>query len=340
MELLRLVAMFMVMAVHADFYALGIPTAADVARTPLQAFSRTAFEGLSAVCVDVFVLLSGWFGIRWKWRGLLSLVFQCLFFSFALYALAFAMGWKGRTPLDALCESLKLGDYWFVRCYLGLYVLSPLLYLFVRRVPRVWQATALALFFVFQTIADNVTGFCNIFDNGYSVWSFAALYLLARHLRLFPSRLTALPAAFHFTLYALLVAANAGTAFFCAHHFSKPVSPALCSYANPLVIAAALALLLAFSRLTLKNAAVNTLAASAFAIYLFHKHPFICGEYFLPTVKTIYANHSGIVFLALTVLFLLCVAFAAIAADRARIFLWKRTCRAWDNICKHTVRKD
>ncbi len=334
MELLRLVAMFMVMAVHANFFALHPPSAAEVAGQPLQALTRTALEGFSCVCVDVFVLLSGWFGIRLKWRGFFGLVFQCLFFSFALYALAYALGWKERTPLDALCESLKFGDYWFVRQYIALYILSPVLNLFVSRVPRLWQVAALTAFFAFEFAADIAPGFCTFFGNGYTVWSFAGLYLLARHLRTFSYKFTALPAAFHFALYFLLVAANVAACFLYAQDKALPVSPTLCIYSNPLVIGAALALLLGFSRLTLKSAAVNTLAASAFAIYLFHKHPFVCGQYFLPTTKAIYAHHSGFAYLALIALYLLCVAFVAIAADRVRIFLWRKICNAWDNAYK------
>lgn len=336
MELLRLVAMFMVMAVHANFYALGIPSTADVAGQPLQALTRAAIEGFSCVCVDVFVLLSGWFGIRLKWRGFFGLVFQCLFFSFTLYALAFTLGWNERTPIDALRESLKFGDYWFVRCYIVLYVIAPALNLFVSRVPRLWQVAIITAFFAFEVAADIAPGFCKLFDNGYTVWSFAGLYVLARHLRAFPYKFTALPAAFHFALYLLLVAANVAAAFLYAQHKSQPVSAILCYYTNPLVIGAALALILGFSHLTIKSAAVNTLAASAFAIYLFHKHPFVCGEYYLPIVKTLYANNSGIPCLALITLFLLCVAIAAIAADRVRIFLWGKICKAWDNAYEHT----
>ncbi len=324
MELLRLVAMFMVMALHANFFALCIPSAREVSGEPLRAFTRCVFEGLCIVSVDVFVLLSGWFGIRPSLRGFLALVFQCLFFSFVLWGAGAALGMAQRTPWQEVEAALTFRDWWFVRCYIGLYVVAPALNLFADRVPRGWQTAVLALFFAAQTATGFLTHLCPLFDNGYSVLSFAGLYLLARHLRRFPCKPLALPAACHFALYALLAAANAAAAFLYARHTSHPVSYTFFDYTNPLVIGAALALLLGFSRITLKSTAVNTLAASAFAIYLFHTHPLTGTKLFIPTAHRLFRSHSGAEYLALTLLFLLAVALAAIAADRVRLLLWHK----------------
>ena len=80
MELLRVVAMFMVLVLHADFLALGAPDVNLVHQEPLFAFGQYFFEALSIGCVDLFVLLSGWFGIKPKWSGFCNFIFQCLFF--------------------------------------------------------------------------------------------------------------------------------------------------------------------------------------------------------------------------------------------------------------------
>lgn len=50
-ELLRLIAMFMVLIVHADFFSLGVPTHDDIISAPTSAFLRFFFESLSIVCV-------------------------------------------------------------------------------------------------------------------------------------------------------------------------------------------------------------------------------------------------------------------------------------------------
>ena len=56
MELLRIVAMLLVMIVHADFMALGAPTMEDMSEAPMDTFMRYLIGGMSSVCVNVFVL--------------------------------------------------------------------------------------------------------------------------------------------------------------------------------------------------------------------------------------------------------------------------------------------
>ena len=40
---------------------------------------RMLFESLAIVCVNVFVLISGWFGIRPKWKSVTNFLFQVFF---------------------------------------------------------------------------------------------------------------------------------------------------------------------------------------------------------------------------------------------------------------------
>ena len=67
-ELLRIVSMILVMVVHADYVSFGPPTQTDISNSFLYSFSRSGIEAISAICVNVFVLISGWFGIRYCLR--------------------------------------------------------------------------------------------------------------------------------------------------------------------------------------------------------------------------------------------------------------------------------
>lgn len=69
MELLRLLAMFFVLALHANATAIQVPTADDIQAAPLSSFTRIFLEQATVVAVDVFVLISGWFGIRPTLKG-------------------------------------------------------------------------------------------------------------------------------------------------------------------------------------------------------------------------------------------------------------------------------
>lgn len=58
-ELLRVISMLMVLGLHANFIALGEPTAEYVDANPIGAFLRYINEALCIVSVNVFVLISG-----------------------------------------------------------------------------------------------------------------------------------------------------------------------------------------------------------------------------------------------------------------------------------------
>ena len=85
MELLRILAMIGIMVVHADFFALGAPTSDDCIASPIQSMSRLMVESLTIVCVNLFVLLSGWYGIHPKRKRLAEFLFQILFFNVLIF---------------------------------------------------------------------------------------------------------------------------------------------------------------------------------------------------------------------------------------------------------------
>ena len=66
MELLRVVSMLLVLVVHAGFRALSVPTPAEAVSAPGSTLLRFFSESASIICVNVFVLLSGWYGIRFR----------------------------------------------------------------------------------------------------------------------------------------------------------------------------------------------------------------------------------------------------------------------------------
>lgn len=188
-ELLRIISMFMILALHADFYSLGEPGVEDFRCSPLSASTRLLVEMMSIVSVNVFVMISGWFGIKSSIKGLANFVFQCLFFLVGIYAVALLFG---SVPLSAkgiaLCLGFCHGSNWFIRAYLGLFILSPILNAFLERCTRRQLEYVLISFYTFQTIYGFI-GNVDFFCSGYSTFSFIGLYLLSRYLKLYGTAL-------------------------------------------------------------------------------------------------------------------------------------------------------
>ena len=80
-EFLRLLAMLSVFIVHADFSTFGAPTMEELAVRPVGVWIQYWFECFAICCVDVFVLISGWFGIRFSLNKLWAFLFQVVFYS-------------------------------------------------------------------------------------------------------------------------------------------------------------------------------------------------------------------------------------------------------------------
>ncbi len=291
MELLRIVAMFLVLIFHANFFVLGSPKYADIVDSPLSSFSRLFFESLALVCVNVFVLISGWFAISLKLKSILGFIFQCLFFSIGIYTVCLLCGLSDFS-VKGIAECFFLdSSYWFIKSYLGLYILSPLLNAFISAASEKQVRMFLIAFYVFQTAYgwNDATGF---FEGGYSTISFVGLYILARYARLYSGRYFTLPRRYDLLIYLSIITFIAVTSFVLIYK-GIPQWSLLYSYINPLVILASISLLMFFSKLNIQSNSINTVATSTFSVYLLHMNPNLCFDYFVPSVEKLYALGGG-----------------------------------------------
>ncbi len=315
-ELLRIIAMFLVLVVHADFWALGGPSAEDFAGAPLNAFTRTFIQSLSIVCVNVFILISGWFGIRASVKGLSNFVFQCAYFLFGIYAVMLLTG-TAELSVKGIAGCLCLTSAnWFIRAYVALYILSPILNAFVEKATKRQMAVFLTAFYLFQTIYG-WSGAAKFVEMGYSCFSFIGLYLLARFARTYGSEIYKMGGG----IYMLTVAANT-VLYYLLTKIGIWVD--VYAYVNPLVVLGALGLIMWFGQLDIRpNKFINWVAKSSFAVFLIHSNPNIGEQVFKPLMIDLYRNHNGLFGLLTTFFVLLAIYAAGVLLDQPRKWLWK-----------------
>lgn len=184
-ELLRLLAMSLVLVVHADFFSLGAPSQDITVSDPLSAFVRFFFQAMSIVCVNVFVLISGWFGIKPSMKSFCNFVFQCLFFLVGIYAVLLMLNLSSLSVKGIAGCFVMLKWNWFIKAYIGLYILAPVLNSFVKTADKKTFQITLVSFFIFQTLYSWVSVAAVFFEEGYSTMSFIGLYLLARYINVY-----------------------------------------------------------------------------------------------------------------------------------------------------------
>lgn len=261
-ELCRIVAMLLVLLLHANYFSLGEVECLDIQTDMISAFAKAFAEQLCIVCVNVFVLISGWFGIRPNIKGGLSLLFQVFFYHLLIILLFLCIG--ETVHLKQVLVGLYFGKpYWFVVSYLILYALSPILNTFIESsTPRIYASVLIVFFFM-----EFIYGWaCDIaaFNSGYSTISFIGLYLLAQFTRRYLHKWTSLNIYKCFLLYVLFSILPVAIFFLTRHQFN------IIAYSSPFVILSSLFFFLAFNQMKISNKVINYLACSSLSIYLIH----------------------------------------------------------------------
>lgn len=317
--------MFLVLVVHADFFALGVPNRDEVISEPLSSFSRYFFESISIICVNLFILISGWFGIRFTYKGLSNFIFQCLFFLISIYAVCLLIGFS-EISLRGIAGCFALLKWnWFIKAYLCLYIIAPILNSYIEKVSKREFRNLIIIFFIFQTIYGWAFKAADFFVNGYSTTSFIGLYLLARYTNIYKPKYSLLKAKYDFIIF-ITVSIILTIIPFMQTYTGQTLFPFdVFSYINPLVIISALYFLLYFSKQDIKRSEViNKIGKSCFAVFLLHTNPNLCTQLFIPSIKSLYENYSGITFLSITFGYLTTIFIIAILIDQIRLLIWNK----------------
>ncbi len=319
-ELLRILAMLFILIGHANGVVMGMPSSGEILSTPISSVTRIFFMSIAIGGVNIFVLISGWFGIRASKKGLLKYAFQVFFL---LWCILLCFIFTGREALTVNNLKISLGltsEYWFVMAYMGLYILSPVLNQFIQHADKQLFQKVLIAFYLFQCYYSWIGGFVSYFE-GYSVVFFCGLYLTAAYIRRYPPEVIEnCPFTVYFTLSCLIVI------IVCLSIVNFDNAMKMLRYDSPLVIITSVGLLVGFSKIRFHNALINWLAASCFAVYIIHFNPFIF-SYFKNGVELLNSEFQGPIYVIILGFFLFIVYLGCVLLDQPRIVIWNIFCK-------------
>lgn len=313
-ELLRLLAMLLVMVGHANFRSLGGVDYAEINSSPTSAFLRFLVQAASGISVNVFVLISGWFGIKGRTDKLLSLLFQVVLVSVIMALVSIITNRSVPTMEQWKTVFCLGGSYWFVKSYLLLFIFAPVLNSFVDHVSHNQLKLFLICFYIFQILFGWLTD-TKWFDSGYSPISFMGLYLLARYLRTSNIPLGKKWESRYLLIYCAITLFTAVVSMFLPTYLFYV-------YSSPLLIIAAGSLLLFFCCLNLDSKFINGIAVSSFAVYLVHANPMFFDTVYTKTIASWHSTLPVHTFLLYTAAFIVGIFLSAVIIDQMRIFLW------------------
>lgn len=263
MELLRIVAMSMILIHH--FVVHGSPYSVRFMEEGLGWQNAFVFYG-----VNLFVLISGFYGIKVRWRSFLSLLITLFLFAMVDFLLKCGFGWYQHgfdaSDLTGMVRVLihPFKKYWFISCYLVLYIFAPVINLGLK------HATKAQL----RTIVLIAMGYCIygglVFDyavsRGYEIAQFMLLYITGYWLN--AERPFSRVSSWTLVLIAVgcsVINGSGGLRWIFGPH-SGPLYTT--SYINVFCFVGSVVIFLLFTRFSFRSRIVNSISAASFGCYL------------------------------------------------------------------------
>ena len=147
-ELLRILSMIFVMLIHVTYALSG------KCYSQSDSLMCVIVQWITMICVDLFVLISGWFGIHFTIKGVGKLLFQTIFLALFAFIICILSG-HAHFTIGGLwhCTFGIFSTYWFVWAYILLVILSPVLNSYVEVATRSQFRFLLLSFYVFALYA-------------------------------------------------------------------------------------------------------------------------------------------------------------------------------------------
>ena len=261
-ELYRIIATFAVIIVHFNGWFVGsLPESFDVHHLSSFRIGQTIIEAATCICVNMFLIISGYFGLRLKWESVIKICLLLLFIyiPFYLFTAVYKSEFEIRTLIRNFFVITKSG--YFIQCYLMLIFLSPALNSFIDKYERKlllkWTIVFLSIEFWFGGIMKvEALGF----NKGYSVIHFVLMYMIARCLFLYKTELTRLR-WWTWGLGYLICTVVISLMYIAGVKYCW-------DYSNPVVVASSICSFIPFIYYNYENKIINWIAKSTLAVYI------------------------------------------------------------------------
>lgn len=259
-ELLRLISMFCIVLYHFLLWFVQD----NPSHSELKALWLPLHVGV--IC---FVLVSGYFKIKPSSRGFIKLIAMVLVYSLPgmIVGIKNASNWH-----DVLHSFMFVSrtEYWFVRTYIGLYLISPLINAYFDRSSIKGKWYMLLVTGLVSIYLGNFTKY-HLYVDGKNLVNFVFLYQIGQLLFLYSNRWRSVKLWKLLLVYASLNLFLV-VGYYCSIDtvFEDYIWRLGFPYNSPLLIVNAILLFVIVDHHPFHSKLVNHLAAGAFAVYLIH----------------------------------------------------------------------
>lgn len=286
-DLLRILSMFMIVCLHSMSHGGMYEISNGLGGVNFCSVWFHLEESICILGVDVFVLISGYFLVNQQFRlsKLFKIIVQTLFYSWIIICtLVVIQGYQNFAPriLVSALMPISYNEYWFVSAYVGMYILSPILNLFVQNIVQKQHLCVIIVLVGYFSIWNTLIPYSEpmgINRLGQSVAWFATLYLIGAYIRFCINKFSkihlifilSITCLFFSWLFLLLVSELFG------FHLGSAITDYWYHYSSLPVLVASVSLFIWFKSISIDSylvkRIVKIIAPLCFGVYLIHDNP-------------------------------------------------------------------
>ena len=261
-ELFRILATFLVLIVHLNGWMAGGLVEWNNGDIPMvHKVSQLIIQSLCVVCVNCFLVISGWFGLKlkfaslWKMWVLLVSIYVPFYLASCIFGKTdFSIIYFAKIMLAFPCES------YFVQNYIMLMFISPVLNAFIEYKKEYLTLFSISLFVIEVLMESIFHNKCLYIEEGYSLFHFVMMYMLARTAFIHKEKIMSVKKQWWILGYFICATVV------CLLHFTPYEHN--WAYSNPVVIIESFMLFFPFLYCSFQNRIVNWIAGGTFAVYI------------------------------------------------------------------------
>jgi surface polysaccharide O-acyltransferase-like enzyme len=245
-------------------------------------------EALAICCVDLFIIISGYFSSQTQKRSFLKpleLIIQVIFFKEFRYIVRILLG-SSKLSIVRLFGLCLVPDNYFIILYCALYLISPYINVVLNKLDsRQWKhflGLLLALFSIWTILVDiseEVLGYQHWFGlstitawgshQGFNLINFILMYVIGAYLRRCETSPKLPKSGFIIATWIATVNIIFIWSLISGKMHLNELRTAW-MYHNPLVILSAVLLFILFRQFNFRSAIINHLANASFTCFLIH----------------------------------------------------------------------
>lgn len=279
-ELCRLACMLYIVIYH---LIIHVPAVYE------DTFWGRPLRTLCHIGVVVFVMISGYFGIKRKWKRLLSLALSVSFYNalgITIAILFFRQQFEAKS-LFSVIFPISQGGYWFITSYAVLYLIAPYINMVLEKLDKREFIILLVVFAAVVWYGGGIWG--NAIGHGRGIMAFVFSYSIGYYIRKFYSR-EGQPFIYWGGQYLGVSAIIFACVAFLPGILSKGINYLCFGYNEVGLYVMSVLFLLMFQSTKIKSKIINWSATSVLGIYLLHENKEIGSLVIYPIYENVFSN--------------------------------------------------